>query len=175
MVCLAKELAEWVYICGVLIYIKDKVSLVKNSLIILSELVDICRKNGLLINFLPRLTFFLKSIKHLESVKRISSYEDLISELDDNILPEICLEQKIFYTNNINTEKYEYPIYKTIFSKLISNPSSFFNDNYYFIHSFIRYEDDIEEMADYKVSFDILYNENNSETVTNVKRISFKE
>ena len=164
-----------IHMWGFDVDLKNKFIMIKDSLLILKELVNICSKNSLLNNFLPRLTFFLKNIKHLGDLKRIYNYEDLIDELDDNVLPEICLDQKIFYTNNINIEKYEYPVYRTAFSELVPRPKIFFNDNYYFIHSFIRSEDNIKEMTGYNVSLDIVYNENNSETVSNIKRLSLRQ
>lgn len=152
--------------------VDNKINLIKDSLIIYKELVSICKNNNWTYNLIPILNFHLKSVEKISKKSIVKNCKDLIKKISKFSLPEVCLGQKIFYTKTRNSEEYIYPIRSNIFFDLFGK--NLFGKDYYFIQYFTRDEECILDNCSYNSYFKILYNENNSETVSNIKRLSFE-
>jgi hypothetical protein len=137
----------------------DRVSLLRNAVFLLQDLVYLSEKNDWTRSFEPILCFYLKSVSDPGKARLPQSYSALIDELDGIVLPEVMLQKKgrrfvyCFY------EQYKYPTDGSIFYDLFSE--ELFDRNYHFYYFLGKHEDDIEEgVEEYCTSFDIIYSKN---------------
>lgn len=165
---------------------KEKPEDIKGYLIygleIFEEFIRICKKNNLTNDFIPTLVIYLNcGRKKFYSIGRkklldykLESLDSLIEDMSKyTIPPEICLNKKIWntYTTDYYLFRYQQNIKKefaNVFNRQFPNEYKI----YYRAESHESKYSDNGIMSTRTIY--IQYNENNSETVTNVKRINFK-
>lgn len=145
------------------------------ALKIFEEFLNICKKNKWTNDFIPTLLIYLNDIGNEKRLKNYSlkSLDNLVEDMSKYTTPpEICLIKKIWNTETVDD-------YLTWYQKNIKNEFSNifgiqFSDEYKIYYKAISYEYKYSESGiKYQRSIYIQYNENNSETVSNIKKLSF--
>jgi hypothetical protein len=137
---------------------------------ILDDLIEIARENDWLNDLLPMLRINLDDTRAVKRIK-IQDMDDIVREMEE-APPEIILGQKILKTNSGDNyiEIYERGLHGE-FSRILNRD---FSDNYHIWYSMIYYVDS-NGWRDRRRKIYIQYNENNAETVKNVKRLTLKK
>lgn len=139
---------------------------------IFKALVELSKENDWTNDFVPTLRINLKYTKTIKKLK-INSIEDIVKEMN-NTPPEIILYRKILFTRKWDGFKEIYKIslhenFNKIFNTVFPEEYKIYYESVkYYDHGF--YNRTICENKIY-----IQYNENNSETVSNIKRLSLKQ
>jgi hypothetical protein len=155
--------------CSYSVYITEGIK-------ILDTMVEIARENDWLDDFKPVLRINLNDKRTLKKIK-ISSIDDIARDMDNSAIPEIILWPKIILTDSYH--EYVYHEYIEVYKRNLRRE---------FCEIFGRdfgYEYSIYYEMEYCVGIDgykyrqreiyIEYNENNSEVVKNVRRLTLKE
>jgi hypothetical protein len=142
---------------------------------ILRELVQISRENDWLNDFVPSFELCLKDSEKIERDPSRTLFKDtksLIRNLDIGLSPEICMEKKIQYTiedPRAEEHTYIYPSSSDLFHRIFGPTNSASEKNFY-----IKYVC-VKSIDVYLRYIDVVYNENNSEVVRDVKRLKLKD
>ncbi|MDR1425592.1 MAG: hypothetical protein LBI70_01170 [Rickettsiales bacterium] len=138
---------------------------------ILDDLIEIARENDWLNDFMPALRINLDDTRAVKRIK-IQNMDDIVREMDKGMIPEIILWQKILKTKSGDNyiEIYERGLHGE-FSRILNRD---FGDNYHIWYSMI-YCVCADGHRDRWRKIYIQYNENNAETVKNVKRLTLKK
>ena len=126
-------------------YIEEGIKLYK-------ALIDICKDNNLLNDFIPVFRISLKDTDKIEKYN-VKSLDDILKDVNHRRPPEICLYRKVSNLFSRIYEKYEYSLINCYFS-------SIFKSNYYFYYTFYKNEEDINDNWEYSRMISIEYNEN---------------
>lgn len=137
---------------------------------IFKALVELSKENSWTNDFIPTLRINLKYTKSIKKIK-VSSIDDVVKEISDTP-PEIVLWRKILFTNKWDGYKeiYEASLHEE-FNKIFN---TIFPEEYKIYYKSEKYFDEMfygRMICENNIY--VQYNENNSETVTNVKRINF--
>jgi hypothetical protein len=133
---------------------------------VLDDLIEIARENDWLNDFMPTLRINLDDTRAVKKIK-IQDMDDIVREMEE-APPEIILWPKILKTKSGDNyiEIYERGLHGE-FSSILNRD---FGDNYHIWYSMIYYVC-ADGYRDRRRKIYIQYNENNAETVKNVKRL----
>lgn len=152
--------------------ISDKKKVLYKCFEIFKALVELSKENDWTNDFVPTLRINLKYTKTIKKLK-INSIEDIVKEMN-NTPPEIILYRKILFTRKRDgfKEIYKISLHEN-FNKIFN---TVFPEEYKIYYESVKYYDhDFYNRTICENKIYIQYNENNSETVSNIKRLSLKQ
>jgi hypothetical protein len=154
---------------------------IKEGLDAYEEFIDICRENDWLDNFIP---IFFITLKEKKSFRKfnISTLDDIVNDMDLPFRPpEIYLKKKIdgacscHYSNFELYRKCLHNEFDAIFNRKFGKEYEICYEVLVYRHNDLSPDRLFEDRWVYQREINIEYNENNSEIVRNVKRLTLKK
>jgi hypothetical protein len=171
----------------------DIMAYLAEGFIVLEELIQICKENKWLDDFIPFFRLYLKKNERLEknpNQSMLRSVDGLVRHLDKSIPPEIYLTKKImcvgscmdgmgtYKIGDSGFESHSYTLLNKTFHELFNFPRNNLTKNIYIKYSQVKENYDYyldKTSPTYARCIDIIYNRNNTRVVKCVDRLTLRD
>ncbi|MDR1426009.1 MAG: hypothetical protein LBI70_03400 [Rickettsiales bacterium] len=147
----------------------------------LKELIRISRENDWLNDFVPSFEISLKNSEKIEKDPSKTLFKNircLAKNLSRCCPPDICMTKKILQTNSSRSEEHIHIYLPSggLFQRIFGSFDDALEKNLYVKYVCMKNERDLENGVDvYTRYVEVLYNENNSKVIRDVKRLKLKD